>query len=215
MFTQIGDVKIRLNFHEGIKVFVDGPDDFYLVEVSEYRKNEHSSVLVESYCISPKKGIGHSNHFSLPIEFYFDFEINIYKFSDSFGLKKIFSHRYNDTGKLIKIILNPVNYDEALIWYNYVEKFRKKQGCKIVLESPYNGLNKGFETQYLVSGIDFYKIYRIGRYPKSSSDFRTTDPRKEGLIWFGNWKTFWSYQHPKSWKFLSSEEIINDILNID
>ena len=50
---------------------------------------------------------------------------------------------------------------------------------------------------------------------KNSSDWRTIDPRKEGLIWFGNWKTFWSYEHPRCWKQLTSKEIADDILGLN
>ena len=56
--------------------------------------------------------------------------------------------------------------------------------------------------------------YNIGRFPKSSTDFRTVDHRKEGLIWYGNWKTFWSYQHPRVWTDLTSQEIVDDILGL-
>jgi hypothetical protein len=40
------------------------------------------------------------------------------------------------------------------------------------------------------------------------------DHRMEGVIWYGNWKTFWSYQHPRPWKTLSSQEIVDDILGL-
>jgi hypothetical protein len=36
----------------------------------------------------------------------------------------------------------------------------------------------------------------------------------EGVIWYGNWKTFWSYQHPRLWKNLSSQQIADDILGL-
>ena len=75
-------------------------------------------------------------------------------------------------------------------------------------------LNKKLPNYYLTYGIDHYKTYNIGRYPKTSKDFKTVDHRKEGLIWFGHWKTFWSYQHPRLWKNLSSQEIVDDILGL-
>jgi hypothetical protein len=65
-----------------------------------------------------------------------------------------------------------------------------------------------------VDGIDYYKTYNIGRFPKNSHDWRTIDPRQEGVIWYGNWKTFWSYQHPRLHSNLSSKEIIDDILSL-
>ena len=70
------------------------------------------------------------------------------------------------------------------------------------------------DTRYQTRDITPYKTYRIGRFPKNSTDWKTIDPRKEGLLWFGHWKTVWSYQHPRLWKNLSSEEIVNDILGL-
>jgi len=215
MFTQINNEKIRLNFHSGITVHVDGPQPYYLVEVNEFKKNSDTPVLIESYHITTKPGLGYSSYFNLPIEFYFDFEINIYCFNESIGLQKIFSHRYNDNGKLLKFVLDTSNLEEAQIWINQIKKYQSIHNCKIVLESMFDELNNSFNEKYITKGIDFYKVYRIGRYPKSSSDWRTIDPRKEGVMWFGYWKTFWSYQHPRCWTDLSSKEIINDILCIE
>ena len=71
-----------------------------------------------------------------------------------------------------------------------------------------------FDSFYQTYGLNFYKTYNIGRFPKTSNDFKTVDPRKDGLIWYGNWKTFWSYQHPRNWANLSSQEIVDDILGL-
>ena len=197
MYTQINDVKIRLNFHSGIKVYVDGPDTYYLVEVNEFKKNSDSPVFVESYHTTTKHGIGNNAYFYLPIEFYFDFEINVYRFNDEIGLQKIFSHRYNDHGKLLKFVLDTTTLEEAQIWIEQIKKYQLSHGCRVVVESKFSEMNDQFNTKFLTKDIDFYKIYKIGRYPKSSYDWRTVDPRKEGLLWFGYWKTFWSYQHPR------------------
>ena len=45
MFTQINNEKIRLNFQSGIKVYVDGPETYYLVEVNEFKKNSLSKKV--------------------------------------------------------------------------------------------------------------------------------------------------------------------------
>lgn len=214
MFIQINNEKIKLDFNSGIKVFVDGPEKYYLVEVNEFKKNSDFPVLVESYHITNNPSLGKSTHFFLPIEFYFDFEVNIYRFNDEIGLQKIYSHRFNDNGKLVKFVLDTNNISEAKIWIEKIKKYQSSHNCRVVLESKFSQFDNLFETKYLTKDIDYYKIYRIGRYPKSSNDWRTIDPRKEGIIWFGYWKCFWSYQHPRCWTSLSSEEIINDILCI-
>ena len=110
--------------------------------------------------------------------------------------------------------LDTNDYNEALLWTDRILQYQKINQCKIVLESQYENLNKSFDSFYQTKNLDFYKMYRIGRYPKTSDDWRTVDPRKEGLIWFGNWKTFWSYQHPRIWENISSQEIVDDILGI-
>ena len=215
MFTQINNEKIRLNFQSGIKVYVDGPETYYLVEINEFKKNSDSPVFVESYHITTKSGKGKNSYFNLPIEFYFDFEVNVYRFNEDSGLQKIFSHRYNDNGKLLKFVLDTSNFEEVKIWIEQIKKYQLIHNCKIVVESKFDVLDNTFNTKYLTKDIDFYRIYNIGRYPKSSNDWRTVDPRKEGVLWFGYWKTFWSYQHPRCWTSLSSKEIINDILCIE
>jgi len=215
MFTQINNEKIRLNFQSGIKVYVDGPETYYLLEINEFKKNSDSPVFVESYHITTKSDKGKNSYFHLPIEFYFDFEVNVYRFNEDSGLQKIFSHRYNDNGKLLKFVLDTSNFEEAEIWIEQIKKYQSIHNCKIVVESKFDVLNNTFNTKYLTKDIDFYRIYNIGRYPKSSNDWRTIDPRKEGVLWFGYWKTFWSYQHPRCWTSLSSKEIINDILCVE
>lgn len=215
MYIQINEEKIKIDFNSGITVSISGPDDFYYVEVNEFQKNNDNLVYVEGYLITDKlKYTWMRKNFNLPIEFYFNFQIKIYKFIDKIGLKPIFTHQYNDNDKLVLFKLGTNDYNEALLWTDRILQYQKINQCKIVLESQYENLNKCFDSFYQTKNLDFYKTYRIGRYPKTSDDWRTVDPRKEGLIWFGNWKTFWSYQHPRIWENISSQEIVDDILGI-
>jgi len=215
MYIQINQEKIKIDFNSGITVSISGPDDFYYVEVNEFQKNNDNLVYVEGYLITDKlKYTWMKKNFTLPIEFYFNFQIKIYKFIDKIGLKPIFTHQYNDNDKLVLFKLDTNDYNEALLWTDRILQYKKINQCKIVLESQYETLNKSFDSFYQTKNLDFYKTYKVGRYPKTSTDWRTVDPRKEGVIWFGNWKTFWSYQHPRFWKNISSQEIIDDILGI-
>jgi hypothetical protein len=215
MYIQINQEKIKIDFNSGITVSISGPDDFYYVEVNEFQKNNDNLVYVEGYLITDKlKYTWMKKNFTLPIEFYFNFQIKIYKFIDKIGLKPIFTHQYNDNDKLVLFKLDTNDYNEALLWTDRILQYKKINQCKIVLESQYETLNKSFDSFYQTKNLDFYKTYKVGRYPKTSTDWRTVDPRKEGVIWFGNWKTFWSYQHPRFWGNISSQEIIDDILGI-
>ena len=134
--------------------------------------------------------------------------------SSDLGLSKIFVHRFNDYGKSVLFNLITKDIEEAQIWVDRIKLYQKIHGCRISINSDFEEINKSFESYYHTNGIDFYKTYNIGRFPKTSSDFRTMDHRKEGLIWYGNWKTFWSYQHPRKWTDLTSQEIVDDILGL-
>lgn len=211
MLLQINDVQILLNFNNGISIRINGPEKYYHVEVVEYKKNQDIPVIVECHHIS---NVVHPKEFRLPIKFYFDFEIIIYKVVLGHGLKKIFNHRFNEFGKVIKFIIDTKNYGEAINWLKYIDEYCNIHSCKKIIKSHFEDINHQTNKLFLGKEIEPYKTYEIGRFPKSSNDWRTIDPRKEGMIWFGNWKTFWSYEHPRCWTNLTSEEIIKDILGL-
>jgi hypothetical protein len=212
MFIQINSEKIELDFNYGIRCTVYGPEDNYYVQVSEYVDGNDSPIYVEGYGIS---GIDPNNRsFYLPIEFFMDFEISVSKFVDGHGLQKIFIHRFCDYGQYVQFNLETKNEAESQLWVEKIIQYKNKRGCKVILNSDFEHLNKNFENKYTSKNITPYKTFKIGRHPKSSNDFRTTDERCEGLIWFGYWKKFGTYKHPRSWNHLNSEEIVNDILGL-
>lgn len=213
MYTKIDNVYINYNFNDGIKVSVNGPEAYYCVEVREYLKGSDESLFVESFHIGGSRK-DFRDLFKLDIEFYGDFEISVYRFDLDEGLQKIFTHRYDDRGKLVRFNIDTDNFDEAVLWANRIRQYAKTHGCKPLVFSKFPSINKSFQQYFFSDNLTTYKTYRIGRYPKTSTDFRTTDQRKEGLIWYGNWKTFWSYQHPRPHSLLSSQEIVDDILGI-
>jgi hypothetical protein len=214
MLLQINNVQILLNFNNGISVRIIGPDKYYYVEVLEYKKNQDLPVIVESYHITNDKSLSQPSEFKLPIKFYFDFEIQIYKVVLNQGLKKIYTHRFNEFGKVIKFNLKTKDYNEAIYWLGYINNYCRLNSCLKIIKSDFSEINHQTNKLFLGKEVESYKTYDIGRFPKSSNDWRTIDPRKEGMIWFGNWKTFWSYEHPRCWTNLTSEEIIKDILGL-
>ena len=213
MYFQIGPEKIYLDFNNGITAKVSGPDSLYYVECVEFKEIDHSPVSIGGYTIS-HNGSWPQNLYEIPIEFFFDFEIKFYKFSKEFGLQNFYSHRYNDYGQLVRFILEPESLEEGFMWIDKIKKYVRKRGCQIQTLSSYPELEFFSDTRYQSRDLSPYKTFKLGRYPKISQDWKSIDPRKEGLIWFGNWKTFWSYQHPRNWKDLSSEEIVTDILGL-
>lgn len=213
MYFQIGNEKISLDFNQGIKVTCNGPDVMYYVECWEYTGLDMTPRILDGFHFTHHDFWKYKS-FELSIEFFMDFEIIVYKFDGKNGLKKIFNHRFNDNDQLVRFKLDTDNENEAKVWLDKVLEYKNKKGCLIDIHSKFESINKFSEVRFKDRNLNPYKTYRIGRYNKDSNDWKTVDPRKENLIWFGNWKTFWSYQHPRLWKNLSSEEIANDILGL-
>lgn len=214
MFTKVGKVLIDMDLNEGITVKIKGPDYYYFVEVLEYFGNDAQPRVLESYHIAGSKN-NFRRHFKLPIQFHIDFEINVYKYDKNYGLVKLMSHRQNLQDKLIKFEINTEDRNESILWLESVKRFCDKNGCIPLVETKFDDINKSFESYYWEKGLTTYKTYRIGRYPKSSNDWRTVDPRHEGKIWFGAYKTFWSYQNPRDYNQLNPQEVVDDILGIN
>jgi len=212
MYTTINKETIDIRLNPYIYVNVLGPDPFYYAEIREYVNNEEESKLIEGHHFCKNGDYIQSRYFSFYGEFYGDYEISIYKFVKNVGLQKIHVHRYNDCGKLVEFYLDTNSIDDANTWIESILEYQKRHGCIIKLNSNFEELNNGF---YYDPNEPIYKTYNIGRFPKTSTDFKTvTETRKHGNIWFGNWKVFWSYQHPRNWKGLSAKEISDDILGL-
>lgn len=213
MYFSLNEERVVINFNPSPYVRISGPDKLYYVEAREYVDNDDKSLTIEGYKVSPT-GSGWRSCFELPIQFYGDFEISISKYVPNFGIKKIYTHRYNDYGKFVRFNLETNDMEECIFWVERVMEYKRIHGCKPLIYTNFDEVNKKFSEYYSIIDIDYYKTYNIGRFPKQSTDFRTMDARKEGVIWYGNWKTFWSYQHPRCWKNLSSQEIVDDILGL-
>lgn len=213
MYSRVGKELIYMDFNPVINVDVYGQDLFYLVELREYKKNQETSMWIETFNISHEPD-AFSKYFYCGIEFYMDFEINVYKLLDDVGIVKIFTHRYNDNGKMIRFDLHTDSLNEAKIWNDKIFEYKKIHGCKTQVLSKFDQINRLHDFYYETTGLYPYKTYRLGRFPKVSNDFKSKDPRTPGYILMGYWKKFWSYQHPRNWNELNSEQIAEDILGL-
>lgn len=212
MLITVNNEQLEINFNPSINVRVTGFDSLYYVEVREYLDNDSESKFVEGFHIDKNTQIVRSRDFNFYGEFYGDYEISIFKFVDSVGLQKIYSHRYNDYGKLVQFNLVTKEIDEAKIWIQSIHQYQKKHGCIVKINSSFEEINNSYPLKNITHP---YKTYNIGRFPKTSTDFKTVEEtRKYGNLWFGNWKVFWSYQHPRDWRELSAKEIADDILGL-
>lgn len=212
MYTTVNNEKIEIAFNPYIHVNVSGPDDFYYVEVMEYVKNNTESKQVEAFQINGSSNFLKDDSFYFFGEFYGDYEISVYKFVKNTGLQKIHNHRYNDCGKLVEFNLVTENIEDARVWINSINEYHQKHGCIVKVNSNFEEINNLYKINNMFLP---YKTYNIGRFPKISTDFKSIEEtRKHGNLWFGNWKVFWSYQHPRNWKELSAKEIADDILGL-
>lgn len=213
MYTSVNKDLIHYDFNPSAKVKVFGDDLLYLVEMLEYKKNQQSPLMLANYSVRPN-GLGLVSEFSVPIQFYYDFEIVVSKLLPEIGIQKIFTHRYNDAGKLVRFNLHTEDVKEAIIWYNRVVQYQKLHMCEIYIDSYFSEVQVLNKSKYKVDGLNFYKTYNIGRFPKASKDFKTRHTSEHGHIRYGYWKSFWSYEHPRDWKNLTSQEIADDILGL-
>jgi hypothetical protein len=211
MYIELKNETISVEFNPYPFVQIFNPNrEYYYVELREYLKNDTNSKYVEGYeiySISEES----SYCFECQIQFHCDFEISIFKYNDGFGLSRIFTHRYSDYGENVKFNLHSQDESDCNIWTERILEYKKRNNCSILLNTNFDYLNK---LSDITADQYVYKTYNIGRFPKTSTDFRTIDERMEGYVWLGNWKKIWSYQHPRFWGDLTSKEIIDDILGL-
>jgi len=211
MFIKVDNVLINHDFNNGIEVEVKGPDPFYLVELREFVGSEDMSIVLESYYIGGSKE-RFRKKFRLPIKFHFDFEIVVYRYNFEYGLERIYNHRFNLRDKLVKFELKTSDENECRLWVESVKRFSKKYGCIPWVVSEFEHINQKFLSHFNIPTSQIYKTYEIGKFPKSSNDFRTLDRRHENQLWFGWYKLFWSYEHPRDYTKLNPQELVDDIL---
>lgn len=213
MYTSVNKDLIYYDFNPFVRVKIYGDEPQYLVELFEYKKNHSSPLLIVNYPVRPER-LKNVRDFLCPIEYYYDFEIKVSKYIPNVGIQKIFNHRYNDMGKLVRFNLHTDDVKEAIIWYNRIIHYQKIHQCEIFIDSKFSEVRQLNKMKYNVEGLNFYKTFNIGRFPKSSDDFKTKHTSEHNQIRLNYWKSFWSYEHPRNWKNLTSKEIVDDILGL-
>lgn len=213
MFITVNEEQIDIRLNPYIYVNVLGPDPLYYVELREYVNNGNESKFIEGYHFNKNREYVMSTNFSFFGEFYGDYEISVFKFVENVGIQRIHTHRFNDCGKVVQFNLETNNINDVNTWIESILEYQKKHGCVIKLNSYFDKLNEQFKFN---DDEPVYKTYNIGRFEKMSTDYKTIgETRKYGKLWFGNWKVFWSYQHPRNWKTLSAKNISDDILGLN
>lgn len=216
MFTKINNIGIWYNFNDGITVKIKGPDNYYYAEVREFLPNQSDSYFLEGYhIVSEDQPCYDINTFRYAAKFYYDFELIVYKVDPEIGLVKVFQHRFDDRDKLVLFNIETDDFEEATLWYNKCLDYTELHGCKPVIKTKFEELNHQNKNFFLTDIYEFYTTYTLGRFPKTSTDYRSIgDKRVENTTMYNLWKKYWSYEHPREWKTLTSEEIADDILGL-
>jgi autotransporter strand-loop-strand O-heptosyltransferase len=99
-------------------------------------------------------------------KYFTNWKIEVYDLDSN---NRIFEHIYNATNKTVYIALESKSIGDTIAWFPYVEEFRKKHNCKLIVSTFHNSW---FKTKYpeitfippgqVVNNL--YAMYRIGWY---------------------------------------------------
>ena len=179
----------NINFIEGAFVEILGKQDKqYKVTIKNLDTNEivHDTVISNNMWTRTN------------VKYFVCWEIKIYELSTN---ELVFEHQYNPEGKRVYIHLDSNAIGDTLAWFPYVEEFRKKWNCHVIVSTF---KNKWFETKYPEiefstpgeSVPDLYAMYGVG--------------------WFYNDdKTFNSQRIPCDFKPIPLQEASTKILGLD
>lgn len=179
--------QIHVSYILGPKVEIKGDsDNEYRVEFIDKKNN----FIVYQSVIKP-------NHWTrASIQYFTDWRIRVWK-----GEELFYEEDYNPRDKRIYISMGSSALGDTLAWISYVEEFRKKYNCEVILSTFHNNL---FEGQY--PNIEFikpgtvvhnlYAQYSIGLYYNDDDSFN-------------------HFKNPRDPKSVPMQQIATDILGLD
>jgi autotransporter strand-loop-strand O-heptosyltransferase len=151
------DIENKVHYH-----FVKGP----FVEIKGLKKAEYIVEFIdrETDKVLFKSTIGNNCWCKCNIEYFVDWKIVIYE-----NGKKWAQYDYQPDGKKVYIALDSRALGDTLAWFPYLEEFRKKHNCKLVVSTF---MNDFFSTEYPNiefikpgdTAADLYAMYAIGLY---------------------------------------------------
>ena len=149
------DYQIIHHFVDGAFVEIKSPLDRKF-KVEFWNKNnvcEYSTTL-------------NSNSWAKTNKKYFEeYTLKVYDETD----KIVFDKKYDATGKRVFIALDSKALGDTLAWFPYVEEFRKKWNCKVLVSTFFNYLFEDVypEIEFVNPGVvvnNLYAMYKIGWY---------------------------------------------------
>jgi autotransporter strand-loop-strand O-heptosyltransferase len=132
------------------------------------------------------------------IKYFIHWGIQVYDVSNN---ELVFEHNFNPEGKRVYIHLDSSAIGDTLAWFPYVEEFRKKWKCQVVISTFKNDwfIPKYPELEFITPGkevLDLYAMY--------------------GLGWFYNDdRTFNSQRLPRDFKPLPLQQTATEILGLN
>jgi autotransporter strand-loop-strand O-heptosyltransferase len=151
------DIENKVHYH-----FVKGP----FVEIKGLKKAEYIVEFIdrETDKVLFKSTIGNNCWCKCNIEYFVNWKIVIYE-----NGKKWAQYDYQPDGKKVYIALDSRALGDTLAWFPYLEEFRKKHNCKLVVSTF---MNDFFSTEYPNiefikpgdTAADLYAMYAIGLY---------------------------------------------------
>lgn len=120
------------------------------------------------------------------------------KITDSLG--ESIEHMFNASGKRVLISLESSSLGDTLAWLPYVDEFRKKHNCHLIVSTFMNDLfrEKYPEIEFVKPGTtvdNLYALYRLGIFLENNQ--------------------YDSFKHKSDYKKLRLQEVATDILGLE
>jgi len=159
---KISTIQFNVNFIDGafLEIKDSQPGD-YLVKI----KDKDTGVVVYEKVIQ-------NNHWvKTNTKYYRDWNIEVFNNENN---QLIFSHDYNAKGRRVYIHLDSKSIGDTIAWFPYVEEFRKKHKCEVIVSTFHNGWFSPIykELKFASPGEtvkDIYAMYKIGWYYKEDN----------------------------------------------
>jgi autotransporter strand-loop-strand O-heptosyltransferase len=150
--------KIYVNFVNGANVEISGnKQSNYTIEFIDQETNiiEYRTTIT-------------TNNWSKPNKNYFvNWLINVYE-----NNKIIYTHKFDATNKRVYIAFDSKAMGDTLAWFPFVDEFRKKHNCKVIVSTFHNDWfdNQYPEIEFVDPGAavhNLYAMYKIGCFHKN------------------------------------------------
>lgn len=130
------------------------------------------------------------------IEYFVEWKINIYE-----NGKLFHTHLYNANNKRVYIALDSKALGDTLAWFPYLDEFRKKHNCKVIVSTFMNHMfiDNYPELEFIEPGSvanDLYAMYCIGLFYNDDNSFNI-------------------FKNPNDPKSVTLQKMCSDILGLD